>query len=583
MYAFPSSLTSRLHYSHLFCLGIFLNLDDKDSALKVFHAGEQAFFTVMGGLLSKNTLKLDQCSPAIIPIRQLVLTQASLMDSPRLFADITVRWKSLFAELRHHLVRRGLGSMFRDVFDWYRVEKSRSADISDRSADKLLTDHMTKEETLLKNNAVSVMDCICQQNYSQVSQQLREGEIVFEYIFFATTQANPLLDAYCIVMSSKAEPFIQCLNFAAIRNIAAVIGDLLAHLLEKKNGEWSVNPVVEGRVRTELYTLMCVLVPKELVKVLPVQILHLYICTDADIASLPLDMMPLSTILPDLSSDFSLTTLFSSRELLRLTNLSSDAPGSCCIVSDPNCNLSVPKQSMSFFAKLMELTSLSSILDFGDSTAKYMDPLPYSREEATAIEKQLRASHLRVQVITANDATLTTVLSIARPLLLHICTHAEAASSRSIFRNNFWSDLNSSIILAGYNTYASGKYSEIDADAGTGNLPALAIYSMDLCGTRLVFLSACSSAVGESLAQEAVGGLVEAFQLAGTETVVATLWPIADRVAAEFSEEFYSALLQKGVRPSLALQHAKESMQSKFKHLFYWGSFACYGLDRPLI
>ena len=566
-----------------FCLGIFLNLEDRDSALKVFNAGEQAFFTVMGGLLSKNILKLDQCSAAITPIRQLVLTQASLMDSSHLFADITVRWKSLFTELRHHLVKRGLGSMFRDVFDWYRVEKSKSSDISERSTEKLLTEHMTKEETLLKNNAVSVMDCICQQNYSQVSQQLKEGEVVFEYIFFATTQANPLLDAYCIVMSSKAEPLVQRLNFTAIRKTAAVIRDMLTHLLEKKNGEWSVNPVVEGRVRTELYALMCILIPKELIKVLPVGISHLYLCADADIASLPLDMMPLSVILTNLSSDFSLTTLFSSRELLKLKSVSSDASGSCCIVSDPNYNLSVSKQSMSFFAKLMELTSLSSILDFGDSTAKPLDALPYSKEEATAIEKQLRASHLRVQVITANDATLTTVLSIEKPLLLHICTHAEAASSRSVFRNNFWSDLNSSIILAGYNTYASGKYSEIDADAGTGKLPALAIYSMDLCGTQLVFLSACSSAVGESLAQEAVGSLVEAFQLAGAETVVATLWPISDRVAAEFSEEFYSALLQKGVRPSLALQHAKESMQSKFNHLFYWGSFACYGLDRPLI
>jgi CHAT domain-containing protein/tetratricopeptide (TPR) repeat protein len=59
---------------------------------------------------------------------------------------------------------------------------------------------------------------------------------------------------------------------------------------------------------------------------------------------------------------------------------------------------------------------------------------------------------------------------------------------------------------------------------------------------RLAVLSGCESAGATTLAGEGALGLASAFLCSGTSSVVATLWPVEDRVAALFVAEFYSAL-----------------------------------------
>jgi CHAT domain-containing protein len=55
----------------------------------------------------------------------------------------------------------------------------------------------------------------------------------------------------------------------------------------------------------------------------------------------------------------------------------------------------------------------------------------------------------------------------------------------------------------------------------------------------LVFLSACESAVGPPRFASGMPGLQSAFLRAGARGVIATLWPIEDVLAREFSEDFY--------------------------------------------
>jgi tetratricopeptide (TPR) repeat protein len=55
----------------------------------------------------------------------------------------------------------------------------------------------------------------------------------------------------------------------------------------------------------------------------------------------------------------------------------------------------------------------------------------------------------------------------------------------------------------------------------------------------LVFLSACESAVGPPRFASGMPGLQSAFLRAGARGVIATLWPIEDLLAREFSEDFY--------------------------------------------
>jgi tetratricopeptide (TPR) repeat protein len=55
----------------------------------------------------------------------------------------------------------------------------------------------------------------------------------------------------------------------------------------------------------------------------------------------------------------------------------------------------------------------------------------------------------------------------------------------------------------------------------------------------LVFLSACESAIGPPRFAGGMPGLQSAFLRAGARGVIATLWPIEDVLARQFSEEFY--------------------------------------------
>jgi CHAT domain-containing protein len=57
--------------------------------------------------------------------------------------------------------------------------------------------------------------------------------------------------------------------------------------------------------------------------------------------------------------------------------------------------------------------------------------------------------------------------------------------------------------------------------------------------TELVFLSACESAIGPPRFAAGMPGLQRAFLRAGARGVIATLWPIEDVLAQEFSADFY--------------------------------------------
>ncbi|MDT3399031.1 CHAT domain-containing protein [Streptomyces sp. B1866] len=68
------------------------------------------------------------------------------------------------------------------------------------------------------------------------------------------------------------------------------------------------------------------------------------------------------------------------------------------------------------------------------------------------------------------------------------------------------------------------------------------IARLDLRGAELAFLSACSTArASVRLTDEAIH-LASALQLAGYRHVIATLWPILDKVAVGITDEFYAAV-----------------------------------------
>ena len=90
----------------------------------------------------------------------------------------------------------------------------------------------------------------------------------------------------------------------------------------------------------------------------------------------------------------------------------------------------------------------------------------------------------------------------------------------------------------------------------------------------MVTLSACDTGVGEVKNGEGVYGLRRAFFLAGTESLVMSLWAVSDYVTRELMNEYYAAL-KEGLGRGDALRQAQLAMLKRKgrQHPFFWASF----------
>jgi CHAT domain-containing protein len=96
---------------------------------------------------------------------------------------------------------------------------------------------------------------------------------------------------------------------------------------------------------------------------------------------------------------------------------------------------------------------------------------------------------------------------------------------------------------------------------------------------ELTTLSACDTGVGKLQGQEGISNLVEAFLVAGSKSVVASLWSADDTSASALMERFYQRLAQ-GENTSSALRNAKLDLLAKYGDQlspFYWAAFITVG------
>ena len=179
-------------------------------------------------------------------------------------------------------------------------------------------------------------------------------------------------------------------------------------------------------------------------------------------------------------------------------------------------------------------------------------PLPHAREEGRAVVARLGGGELWVGD-AASEAALTREPLSAGYALLHLAAHA-VADSRDPER--------SSVFLA-------------PGDGEDGRLTPAEILELDL-RERLVVLAACETAAGELVRGEGVLSLTRYFFQAGARGVVASLWPLPDRSAAELFSRFYDHLA-RGESISGALAAAQRELLAAGGPARVWGGVAVFG------
>jgi CHAT domain-containing protein/tetratricopeptide (TPR) repeat protein len=163
-----------------------------------------------------------------------------------------------------------------------------------------------------------------------------------------------------------------------------------------------------------------------------------------------------------------------------------------------------------------------------------LPPLPGARREVAAVSRLL--SDQRVNTLQGADAREDRLQDLSKQsTVIHLATHAIAQEERPF---------DSLLVLA------RGK----NPSGQRGLLTARDIFSMDL-HADLVFLSACRSGTGK-VSGDGVIGLTRAFLYAGTASVIASLWDVADRPTSQLVVDFYRNWLRDKDK-ALALRAAQ--------------------------
>lgn len=209
-----------------------------------------------------------------------------------------------------------------------------------------------------------------------------------------------------------------------------------------------------------------------------------------------------------------------------------------------------------------------------DFASLRFDRLPASASETAAIASLWKpAAAIQLLGANASKASLKQLAPGAR--IIHLATHGFFLGEGCAGDNPL---LLSGLAFAGANGRASTP-----ADGDDGMLTSEEIATMDLSGVEWAVLSACDTGLGSIVAGEGVLGLQRAFQLAGTATVIMSLWPIDDRSTERWMTALYDERLTRQQPTAEAVRAADRRMLAERRrdgrstHPFYWAAFVATG------
>ena len=202
-----------------------------------------------------------------------------------------------------------------------------------------------------------------------------------------------------------------------------------------------------------------------------------------------------------------------------------------------------------------DLNRLVALRGYGSNR---LPSLPGSKEEVLAAQAAFRDR--ADTLLTGLDATESRFKrsSLAQRAVIHMAVHGIADEKNP---------QGAALILLG------------DARSNEdGILEASEIIPLEL-NADLVVLSACDSAVGRLQGEEGIANLSRAFLLAGSRTVVSTLWSVDDTAALYLMKRFYVHLRESKPTADALTMAKRDLLKTYAGHAvpYYWASFKLEG------
>jgi CHAT domain-containing protein/Flp pilus assembly protein TadD len=318
------------------------------------------------------------------------------------------------------------------------------------------------------------------------------------------------------------------------------------------------------------------------VRVLAGNATHLLVSPDGE-----LNLMPFAALVDEsghyLIERYAFTYLTSGRDLLHM-GVARQSKSNPVIIANPAFGESVISgqiaSNTTVRSSLAKGARRRSVIDARSLSGVYFAPLDGTTQEARGIKTLFTDATL----LTGEGATEAALKTVVAPDILHIATHGfflqdtrttPAADALAANRSGNGESsaqienplLRSGLALAGANSRNGGGSDD-------GILTALEASGLNLWGTKLVVLSACDTGLGEVRNGEGVYGLRRAFVLAGTESLVMSLWPVSDYSTRRLMTDYYKNL-KGGLGRGAALRRVQLDMLKRDQtlHPFYWANF----------
>jgi signal peptidase I len=199
----------------------------------------------------------------------------------------------------------------------------------------------------------------------------------------------------------------------------------------------------------------------------------------------------------------------------------------------------------------------------------HFDVLPASRQELQDVQDIFQKHNKQVRLVMNDEA---------RDDYLR-----EMSSRGDLAKFRFWLFSGHAILddLPGIREPALVLAHGSGPSRNIGFLKASEINELNIGEPELVFLSACQTALGKGgqpVRGEGMVGLARSFLLAGSESVVGSLWNVSDEASAAFSHEFFSAL-SSGYDKYAALRIARTKIRKRPEYKFprEWSAFVLIG------
>ncbi|MCK5126269.1 MAG: CHAT domain-containing protein [candidate division Zixibacteria bacterium] len=288
--------------------------------------------------------------------------------------------------------------------------------------------------------------------------------------------------------------------------------------------------------------------------------------------------------------------LSAGRDIIRLNALSESGVGLFAL-GNPDYDASASDRSIGLPESASAITKIDYAVNrnirsgCGELSEIDLSPLPGSNLEIQNIAAIWEGTMDELAVICLGRNATEDRFKVNAPgkRVIHLATHGyflggdcelDMAENRYESKIRWTGEnplLHSGLFFAGANHHGEGADS---AGVEDGILTAYEVSALDLLGTELVVLSACETGLGRIQSGEGVYGLRRAFQIAGAETVISTLWSVSDQMAAEMSSKLYD---RKGVSlPDTIRRIQLEKIdelrrQNKVDHPISWGALVAYG------